>query len=499
MEITILNVLFCIIGCLACPIKVIDASAQLVSKSDSRLPMSLSSVINDLEAEGASKVTRACLVTSLGVTQAQKKELLKSIFNLDEFDISAFGMKGENSEDSLAVAHPSPQASASDVASTVVACGGMVIFAPSPVDLSRGEGLFDVFAPAIERLLAGGIKSSLIVLATDTEFARKQLNHAAASVLPNLVQKKENRNAKLLEDVFDSIEYVSTPGEVAAKLEAIDGCEPSTAAAAVAAEVDFFAPSFTSILSNKALAAARTLGPAARSALESATNDVQDKLKLSLLDKNFGDLCDVAVKKALQNIEISILSSGMAKQIRSQLQDELYSELGEIFDNQLELLRVVSFEDFRKRLSELRISPNLAQDMDGVVQKSIIEFNRAARNLIAKGAKTWSTVPARTAFSLQLNDFCRERLLVAKASGQYKTLPRKGVTFGLHWLLPKPFGNDFRQDPWMVHATNDMIYVPNDKITEVTATDVESGDWRDKVIPSPSTGGMLYREEYEES
>eukprot|EP00547_Thalassionema_nitzschioides_P001067 CAMPEP_0194211026 /NCGR_PEP_ID=MMETSP0156-20130528/9242_1 /TAXON_ID=33649 /ORGANISM="Thalassionema nitzschioides, Strain L26-B" /LENGTH=496 /DNA_ID=CAMNT_0038938451 /DNA_START=30 /DNA_END=1520 /DNA_ORIENTATION=- len=465
---------------------------KLVSKSTSRLPMSLSSVINDLEAEGAAQVARACLVTSRGVTHKRREEILRSIFGLDEFDLTAFGTKAEHADGGLAIAYLNSEDSASDVASTVMACGGTVVFVPSSVDLSRGEGLFDTLAAAMERLLASGTKSALIVLAADVESARHQLQAAASFVLPNLIQPKGRRSAQVLEDVFETVDYVSGYNEVAEKLKATKGCEPSEAADAVDATVDLFAPSAMPSLSNKDLAAARTLGPAARSALESATNKVQEVLKASPLIRNFGDLCDATVNRAMQDVNFSALSSARAKQLKLQLQDELYSELGGICDDQLDLLRLASFDAFKKSLSGLRVSPNLAKDMDEVVRKSITEFHKDAKTIIAKGAKTWSTTPAKTSFALKLHEFCSDRLLVARASGQYKPFPRKGVTVGLHWLLPKPFGNDFRQEPWMVHAIDNMVYVPADKVTNITPDEVKDGDWRDKVIPSPSSREMVY-------
>ena len=145
-----------------------SGASQLISSSKSRLPMSLSSVINDLEAEGASTITRACLVTSRGVTLAQRAAVLQSIFGLEETEFTAFGTKADEADNGLAIAIPTSQAPVSDVASTVVACGGAVIYAPSAIDLTRGEGLFDTLAPAIERLVATGTKSSLIVYLVKT-------------------------------------------------------------------------------------------------------------------------------------------------------------------------------------------------------------------------------------------------------------------------------------------------------------------------------------------
>ena len=55
-----------------------------------------------------------------------------------------------------------------------------------------------------------------------------------------------------------------------------------------------------------------------------------------------------------------------------------------------------------------------------------------------------------------------------------------------------PFGNDFRQEPWMVHATDNLVYVPPDKITDVSPEEVAAGDWRNKIVPSPSGNEMLY-------
>jgi len=96
----------------------------------------------------------------------------------------------------------------------------------------------------------------------------------------------------------------------------------------------------------------------------------------------------------------------------------------------------------------------------------------------------------------KLTDFCQSRLEAAEASGQFRPVPRKGVTIGMHWLLPKPFGNDYRQEPWMVHATDNLVYVPrrSTKVTDVPAEDVMggSGDWRDQVVPSPAGRDMLY-------
>ena len=89
-------------------------------------------------------------------------------------------------------------------------------------------------------------------------------------------------------------------------------------------------------------------------------------------------------------------------------------------------------------------------------------------------------------------DYNADRLKAAKASGQFRPVPRKGVTLCFHWLLPKPFGNDFRQEPWMAHAADNLVYVPKDGITDVSKGDIRTGDWRKGVVPAVSGSEMLY-------
>merc|ERR1712127_407969 len=92
----------------------------------------------------------------------------------------------------------------------------------------------------------------------------------------------------------------------------------------------------------------------------------------------------------------------------------------------------------------------------------------------------------------QLADYIQLRLQAARADGKYRPLPRKGVTVGLHWLLPKPFGNDYRQEPHLTHTADDLVYAPVDGITDVSGNEIRSGDWRRGVVPAPSSGEMMY-------
>jgi len=131
------------------------SASHVVSGTSARLPMSLSPIINDLEAEGVSHVTTAAFLSSKSVRVASCAKLLRSLFGVsadEEEEVSygttmAFGKKlgttaeAENSDEEdigsgVAIAcPPSSGSTVSEVCSTVVACGGTVVYVADPVDL----------------------------------------------------------------------------------------------------------------------------------------------------------------------------------------------------------------------------------------------------------------------------------------------------------------------------------------------------------------------------
>jgi hypothetical protein len=350
----------------------------------------------------------------------------------------------------------------------------------------------------MERILNEDITSptTLLVVTKNPKETKALLEDAAADILSNLVSTK--KKVGVLGDVFDRVEYVKTTEDAMELLEVSK--EPSQAQESIAATVasDFWQStpmpfiSSSSNMSPKDLAAARQLGPAARKALQNAIDTVKSMSQDGqTVVSNFGDLCAAATKRAFEELEEAaaspaLSSSAIGKQIQANLKEELEGKLADLASVQLELLEEACFVDFKAKLSKLRISPNLSSDMQAVAKESVTDFVKRAKKMPI------STADAKVAFQNRLNEFCSDRLLAARASGQFRPLPRKGVTIGLHWLLPKPFGNDYRQEPWMVTATDNLVYVPPDKITDVSPEDVASGDWRSKVVPSPSGSEMIY-------
>jgi hypothetical protein len=531
--------------------------------------MSLSTVINDLEAEGASYVTTAAFLTSKSVRAKRCGELLRSLFGVKSVQESdsadsiefgtttAFGKRlADEHEDSggsgVAIACPSKEATVSEVCSTVVACGGTVVYVADNVDLSRGEGLFDSFAPAIERLLKSRVMaekegslvkhrpSTLIVVFSEAEndkevTAQKKLFEQNASKMLNTIIQSGKRATKL-EDVFDRIEYLSCnekdvdmhlcpAGGTVSHPSSPSARDPSEVAESVsdviaAGLVENLGPMVemaakvpvkqapTLLTSPIDLAAARLLGPVAKKALEDCLSTVCANTGRdgSTVVPEFGALADAAIHRALSTYDSvaygkdsagQFKKSSVAKRIRTDLQENLFTELSDIYEKQVSSLQLASFEVFKGRLNKLRITPNLAYEMNEAAQTTLKEFTVAAKKLRARAAlpsqSRWTSLSDQISdVRTKLMDYNADRLKAAKASGQFRPVPRKGVTLGFHWLLPKPFGNDFRQEPWMAHTADDLVYVPKDGLTDVSRGDIKTGDWRKGVVPAVSGSEMMY-------
>jgi hypothetical protein len=164
---------------------------------------------------------------------------------------------------------------------------------------------------------------------------------------------------------------------------------------------------------------------------------------------------------------------------------------------QLALLAEEEFEAFRADLNTLKVSPNLPADVAGCVKAAAKSYAEAAGKLepAAAGLVLEKSVAAGAArkFRERTSSFAAERLLAAEASGSFQPVPRKPVTFGFHWLLPKPFAGstaDFRQA--RAQDPDNVIYTPKSKRSEVSREDVLKGrDWRAAVTSQPEGGSGL--------
>jgi hypothetical protein len=505
-----------------------------------------------------STIATACWLTSRSVTASQRAVVLQRILQLEDQDESTFTARAAAALLVRAVATSNGvcllQPSSSSVVDAVTAagcCQGTILYYPDSVDLQRGEGLLDTLAPVMERLLvssssssSAGTSNSLSVVVpdgVDASTVREVLTQAMTAILPSLIRNNNNEKVTSLDDVFGRIAYV-TPERAVATMQQHASWAPADIKAHLAlvtassSSADWpSSSSSSSITVGSAQVAAWGIAAAASTARISATQlpsldlsvaqalspvvqaqvaetlaicrdaiTTNDKSGVSTqLVVQFGALCDAAIAQALQTLDQNVAlapywSSSFGQTMRAQMMADIEHEVSGLVKEQVDLLRLATFEDFKKNLSKLVISPNLQSDMEAVARQSLAKFAVATQKLLPKKLKATTTMssltdPSTRQLARQLSTYISNRILTARASGKFVPLPRKGVTVGLHWLLPKPFGNDYRQEPWMVHATDNLVYVPpHSKLADVAPDSVASGDWRDKIVPSPPGNDMLY-------
>lgn len=463
------------------------ASAAVVVRDSSALPGSLRNVVTALEKD---EVAAACLLTSTSITKKQKDALIEAL-------AEGSPSKVVGTASGCVVATPE---SIQEAAVASCACDGMIVYYASAVDLMRGEGLFLTLAPAMESLVAlRATRGSLMVVVPpgmSVEEAQTLLESSAEAVLANLVSSNA---VSSLNDIFSKISYVPLAQVTGSQMESMLAYKVSPAQIVSRIQTATTVPvSDISDLSSIDVTAVRLLAPAARLSLKQAVEQVRGIVTEDLVT-NFGELCEAALEQAKSRLiqaadssGASLLSSPAGRQCQIYLEAGLERELYSLFEEQMSQCAQASFEQLKKSLSKLIVSPTLADDMEREANKAIDSFSTAAKRMVCKKFTSWSADPAKDEFRRVVKDYISKRLLSARAGGQFRPVPRKGVTVGLHWLLPKPFGNDYRQEPWMVHATDGMVYIPKDKITDVSPEEVAAGDWRRKVVPSPVGNDMLY-------
>jgi len=197
---------------------------------------------------------------------------------------------------------------------------------------------------------------------------------------------------------------------------------------------------------------------------------------------DFGGLSDAAVRSSLEAFDGAatdpFLRSPVGSRIRSDLREGLYADLEALYVRTLDLLYDDSVAEFKQALSKLRLSPNLQTDMQDAAAAVLRSFSARLSPLRSTSphARGWpAPQPWATRLRRELREYVSLRIRTARADGKFKPVPRKGATLGFHWLLPKPFGNDYRQEPWKRHVEDDVVYVPKSGMSDVGEGEVRSG------------------------
>lgn len=361
----------------------------------------------------------------------------------------------------------------------------VIVFRPDVADLQRGEGLWTMLGPIMER---NGPQASLCIIAAndDIEDCRSKLEQAALQLIPYLSSSTSSSDARTLHDVFRNVRYVSSPQEAAAV--AAEWSNASTAIATIASKKTTVPLKSHAELTPANLAAARRLGVDARRQVDDTLATIRracstDDGTIKMVS-NFGDLCKASIRNA--KLKGMMEHSHVSKQMQLYVKSSLEHSLVDLYDQQVNLLEDACFDEFRGKLSTLKITPNLPSDMAKLADQAVSRFAKAASRMAVPGA-----VAPTIAFRRRLTEYVSARLLKAQATNKFRPVPRKGITVGFHWLLPKPFGNDYRQEPWKVHATDNMVYVPS-ALADMNPEQVAEGTWRDAIVPLPSGKDMLY-------
>lgn len=521
------------------------ASSKVVGISFAASQQScVSSVITDLQKyfaseDGESDCRLVSLVTSRSVTKRQRRNVIQQILQSDEeqaLDVNKLtGNCAVALSSGFVLIQPNPQQLPDLIRACCDLCDGNVLYYPDPVDIQRGEGLLDTLGPLLEELLQQSKdvddvtpQSSLYVLVPsgiDASAVQSQLERSINELLPHLKSSNgsSDRIPVSLSDIFQNIRYVSPDSVVSAFFNDHSSAATTTRAvldrnaqAPGGGDVKNAIQQLVTVPQN--LAAARSLEPKARELVQqivdaiqrASSNDVgattADAGKSVRLVTNFGELCDAIIKQELKwdvAKEDAVASSALGLQIYNTLLEEVFINVSDLFVEQMTLLQKFCWDELKKNLSKVLISPNLQNDMQKLGQSSIAAFVSGSVKLMPKTSFKSSAssisfmssyiASASNAYARRVQDYIANRILLARASGKFRPIPRKGVTVGFHWLLPKPFGNDYRQEPWMVHATDNMVYVPKDsKLMDVPPDQVMTGEWKNQIVPHPPGNDMLY-------
>ena len=432
-----------------------------------------------------------------------------------------------------------------EVVQATVACQGCIIYYPSVTDLKQGEGLLDWLAPAMEQWLAyyrnsnsntdnnnnnNNNKGCLVVVCDDSLGISTTQSLLETAAKPILEAFPDQYPIRSLQDVFGSVHYV-TANQVVSTLSSSSSAIQTTpeqvmahikkTSSSVIQDGNLLQPSTWERKINTApmeLAAARTLtrirNDIVTDALQMMQRATHDN---TVLVPDFGKLCDATMQHAQEQFHTQatasdnnnnkkrlLTSTFVGQELTNSIRTNLALAWMDVLEQQLVLLQDATFATFRQALGKLRLGATLARDMDDTIARTMQTFVKDVAKLVPTtatgvggGGGIWKsrTKDVTIVMTRRLQEFCHDRLEAAQASGQFKPVPRKGITIGLHWLLPKPFGNDFRQEPWLQHATDHMVYVPqrNSKITDVPPEAiVKTGDWRDQIVPSPAGRDMVF-------
>jgi hypothetical protein len=511
---------------------------------------------DDANTGGDATIVVSCFITSRSVTTKQRKKIIREIVQLNDPENSdddvGVAYKAMATSNGMVVLQPSTVLEAVQLVSSSSNNSNnhmmhSILYYPDPIDVQRGEGLMDTLGPVLESILQQQPSSSIYVMipeGMESSFVQTQIEQSLQSLIPYFIL--DNSTASTVSDVLRSKIIYMSPSSVLEALRNNKSDNPITSevllrqmSSSSTTSTSHGIPHHNPFKTPQYLAASNRLRPVAQqqytnivAALQrtcfttsststladtetSTSTDAQSKLDRLKFVPNLGELCDAIVMKEMafwhdaapdsSAVDRSLRQSMVGRQICEKVYDDVFMYLfTNIYTEQMNKLQKICYDTLKKDLSKLVISPNLPTDMNRIGQASISTFITDTVRLIPKTSFVSSyhtsyltsyAVSAQRMYARKVLEYIQNRILLAKASGKFRPVPRKGITIGMHYLLPKPFGNDYRQEPSMIHATDHMVYIPKtSKLSDVNMEQVASGssDWKDSLVPHPPGNDMLY-------
>jgi len=183
------------------------------------------------------------------------------------------------------------------------------------------------------------------------------------------------------------------------------------------------------------------------------------------VNETFGADCDEIITDMLEYFDENASDYKASAAFAMKRKELLNAMLRDMQDKhliQLGKLRVAAFDVFRQKLSTVRITATVANEMEAALSEADKYFETTAKKLINKHAK-FEHIGARTSLKEAMHEFSTERLQQAKLSGSFIiSKDRKPVAVSFAWLLPHPFGAEARRSP--LELRSEASYATTDQV-----------------------------------
>mmetsp|Transcript_16943 Transcript_16943/g.30760 ORF Transcript_16943/g.30760 Transcript_16943/m.30760 type:complete len:310 (-) Transcript_16943:98-1027(-) len=212
------------------------------------------------------------------------------------------------------------------------------------------------------------------------------------------------------------------------------------------------------------LALARLLGPLANKALSECLDTIHAKTGPDgkVMVPEFGSLCDAAIHRAMDTLDATGAQETSPKSIQLPnvsvpICRRPFILKWETYELQVASLKDAAFVSFRGKFEQITHFAEFSTTNEGCRRERIDEF-------VSDGVKKLQATYGCRGRLRVVDVECRSNIVVeesiygAALRGSSRTIAAQGAHCGdMSWLLPKPFGNYYRQEPHLTQTADDLI------------------------------------------